>query len=112
MRFPALHILLLAAPLASANEALDVLEGKVDANSILLPPREISEEEAAEENVENIIYLEPEWAASPLDLIWSRSVLYDNAANPLIQQVALSGYYDFQASFGKAETDATERPLR
>lgn len=110
MRFSALHLLLLAAPFASANEALDVLEGKVDANSIILPPRELSEEEAAEEKVENIIYIEPEWAASPLDLVWSRSVLYDNAANPWIQQVAISGYFDFQASFGKAETEANAGP--
>lgn len=110
MRLFTLQILLLSSSLVFANEALDVLEGKVDANSILLPPREISEEEAAEEQVENIIYLEPEWAASPLDLIWSRSVLYENSANPWVQQVALSGYFDFQASFGKAETEANSGP--
>ncbi|QTN31459.1 hypothetical protein HZ994_03650 [Akkermansiaceae bacterium] len=100
------RLLLLTASLASANEALDVLEGKVDANSILLPPRETREgAEAGEERVENLIYLEPEWAASPLDAIWSRSVLYDSAANPWIQQVAISGYFDFQSGFGSAETD-------
>ena len=111
MRFFPLYCLLLAAPLARANEALDVLEGKIDANSIVLPPPPYSEdEEGVEEKVENIIYLEPEWAASPLDLIWSRSVLYDCAANPLVQQVAVSGYFDFQASFGKAETDANSGP--
>ena len=112
MRFFPLYFLLLAAPLARANEALDVLEGKIDANSIVLPPPPYSEdEEGVEEKVENIIYLEPEWAASPLDLIWSRSVLgYDCAANPLVQQVAVTGYFDFQASFGKAETDANSGP--
>lgn len=113
MRFSPLHFLLFSASLVSANEALDVLEGKVDANSIVLPPREFSKDEAAEngeEKVENIVYLEPEWAASPLDLVWSRSVLYDCAANPLVQQVAISGYFDFQASFGKAETEPNAGP--
>ncbi len=105
MRFSPLHFLLLAAPFAYANEALDVLEGKIDANSIILPPREIPEgEEAEQERVENIIYLPPEWAPSPLDAVWSRSVLYDNSANPFIQQFAVAGQYDFSASFGKAET--------
>lgn len=105
MRFSPLHFLLLAAPFVYANEALDVLEGKIDANSIILPPREIPEgEEAEQERVENIIYLPPEWAPSPLDAVWSRSVLYDNSANPFIQQFAVAGQYDFSASFGKAET--------
>ena len=105
MRFSPLHFLLLAAPFAYANEALDVLEVKIDANSIILPPREIPEgEEAEQERVENIIYLPPEWAPSPLDAVWSRSVLYDNSANPFIQQFAVAGQYDFSASFGKAET--------
>lgn len=105
MRFSPLHFLLLAAPFALANEALDVLEGKIDANSIILPPREIPEgEEAEEERVENIIYLPPEWAPSPLDAVWSRSILYDNSGNPFIQQFAVAGQYDFSASFGKAET--------
>jgi hypothetical protein len=110
MRITPLHIFLLSTALLSANEALDVLEGKVDANSVVLPPREVPEGEEAEngeERVEDIIYLEPEWAASPLDAIWSRSILYDSSSNPWVQQVAISGYFDFQASFGKAETDAS-----
>ncbi len=45
MRLFHLHILLMAAPFALANEALDVLEGKVDANSVVLPPRETPEGE-------------------------------------------------------------------
>lgn len=110
MRFATLHILLLAAPFASANEALDVLEGKIDANSVILPPREVPEGEESEDgegsddNVENIIYLPPEWAPSPLDGLWSRSILYDNAANPWVQQFAVTGQYDVSASFGKADT--------
>lgn len=111
MRFFPLHLLLITAPFASANQALDVLEGKIDANSVILPPREIPEGEETEEGaddkekVENIIYLPPEWAPSPLDQIWSRSVLYHDEANPLIQQFAITGQYDMIASFGKAETE-------
>ena len=110
MRFATLHILLLAAPFASANEALYVLEGKIDANSVILPPREVPAGEDAEDgegsdgNVEDIIYLPPEWAPSPLDGLWSRSILYDNAANPWVQQFAVTGQYDVSASFCKAET--------
>jgi hypothetical protein len=111
MRISPLHILLLSASLLPANEALDVLEGRVDANSIILPPREVPEgtaaEDGAEERVENLIYLEPEWAASPLDAIWSRAVLYDSTANPWVQQIAMSGYFDFQSSLGDASTDAS-----
>lgn len=108
MRNLPLYLLLLAAPFASANEALDVLEGKIDANSVILPPREVAEGEKSvegKERVENIIYLPPEWAPSPLDGLWSRSVLYDNAANPWVQQFAITGQYDLSASFGKAETE-------
>jgi len=108
MRFHPLHILLLAAPLAHANEALDVLEGKIDANSVILPPREIPEgEDAGSERVGNIIYLPLEWEPSPLDAVWSRSILYDNSLNPLIQQFAVSGQFDFSASVGEAETDSS-----
>ncbi len=115
MRFHVISAFMLATTFAHANEALDVLEGKVDANSVILPPRQYDPDadeagESGEEMVGNIIYLEPEWAASPLDAIWSRSVLYDSPANPWVQQVALSGYFDFHASFGKAETDASTGP--
>lgn len=100
--------LLLFASLAFANEALDVLEGKIDADSVILPPplTEIDSEEEQEKD-EDIIYLEPEWAASPPDIVWSRSILYDNAANPMVQQVAMMGFFDFQATFGESETDAS-----
>lgn len=110
MRFTVPCCMLLSASLVSGNEALDVLEGRIDANSVVLPPREVpegEETENGEERVENIIYLEPEWAASPPDLVWSRSVLFEDDGNPWVQQVALMGYFDFQSSFGEAETDAS-----
>ncbi|MGJ8644830.1 MAG: hypothetical protein ACSHX9_15585 [Luteolibacter sp.] len=107
MRFLPLHALILLAPFASANEALDVLEGKIDANSIVLPPPPYKEVEEDANDVGELIYLAPQWAPSPLDSIWSRSVLYDSAANPWVQQVAITGYFDFQASFGKSDIDAS-----
>lgn len=107
MRALPVYFLILGAPFACANEALDVLEGKIDANSVVLPPPPFKEGAVEEEEVGELIYLEPEWAASPLDSIWSRSVLYDSAANPWVQQVAITGLFDFQASAGKAETDGS-----
>ena len=115
MRFSPIHLLLLSISLAQANEALDVLEGKVDAMSIVLPPREVSSDAEADDGevpAGEIIYLEPEWAASPLDLLWSRSVLYDSSSNPWVQQIAVSGFFDFQASFGEAETETNTGPPR
>lgn len=108
MRISPFHILLLTAAFAEANDALDVLEGKVDANSIVLPPREVPEgEETDDKRVGSIIYLEPEWAPSPLDAVWSRSVLYDNSANPWVQHFAVAGQFDFSASLGETETSAS-----
>ena len=91
MRVLPVYFLILGAPFACANEALDVLEGKIDANSVVLPPPPFKEGAVEEEEVGELIYLEPEWAASPLDSIWSRSVLYDSAANPWVQEVAITG---------------------
>lgn len=107
MKFLPAHAMILLAPFASANEALDVLEGKIDANSVILPPPPYKEGEEGADEVGELIYLEPEWAPSPLDSIWARSVLYDSAANPWVQQVAITGYFDFQGSFGTADIDGS-----
>ncbi len=100
-------LLLFSAAFSHGNQLLDILEGKVDANSVNLPPPPPEFVPEVEEEVENIIFLEPEWAASPPDIIWSRAVLYNNSANPWVQQVALMGHFDFQASMGNAETEAS-----
>lgn len=108
--FPRQLLLLLAvAAVASANEALDVLEGKMKASDIQLPPAEvIPGEESSDQTVskEDIIYHEPEWMPSPADAVWSRAILFEDAANPWIQQIAIAGMFDWQASYGKAEVDA------
>lgn len=80
-----------------ANEALDVLEGKKDANSVALPPAAAEEEEKVA-----VIPLSDEWAPSPLDPVWSKAVLFDNHANPWVQQVAISGLFHWNAAWGTA----------
>ena len=108
--FPKQLLLFLAlVSVASANEALDVLEGKKKASDIQLPPAEIVPgEEGTEETgaKEDLIYLEPEWMASPADAVWSRAILFEDAANPWVQQIAIAGMVDWQASYGKAEVEA------
>lgn len=106
MKSLSIYLLLISSLVVHANEALDVLEGRIDARSVVLPPRPyVAEDSADGEKVENIVYLEPEWAASPPDLLWARSVLYDNSANPWVQHLAVMGYFDFRSSFGKVDTD-------
>lgn len=89
-----------------ANDALDVLEGKKNAADITLPP-------APEGSVarENLIYQEtppPEWQTRTFDPIWARAVLFDEESNPWVQHVAMTGFFDWQASFGKAEVDGVD----
>ncbi len=104
-----LLLLLAVATVASANEALDVLEGKKKASDIqLLPAEVVPGEEGSDQTVskEDLIYLEPEWTPSPADAVWSRAILFEDAANPWVQQIAIAGMFDWQASYGKAEVDA------
>jgi len=84
---------------AQANEALDVLEGKTDAASVALPP---VAEEGASGDGESVIPISEEWAPSPLDPIWSRAVLFEDASNPWVQQLAISGLFHWQGSWGQA----------
>lgn len=104
-------LLLTLATAAAANEALDVLEGKKKASDIQLPPAEIVPGgEGPDETVpgEDLIYLEPEWTPSPADAVWSRAILFEDAANPWVQQIAIAGMFDWQASYGTAEVDSVE----
>lgn len=107
MNFRTVIFLFLTHVPIHANEALDVLEGKIDARSVILPPRENSpageEEDSDEEAAGELFYAAPEWSASPLDGIWSRAVLYDSTANACIQHLAVMGYFDGRATFGEAE---------
>lgn len=97
-------ILLVSIATARANEALDVLEGKKDASEIVLPA---GEEGTAEKD--RAVYPEPTrpgWQARTFDPVWSRAVLFQDDNNPWVQHVAVTGFFDWQASFGKAEVDA------
>ena len=87
-----------------ANDALDVLEGKKNASDIPLPPA--AETSADEASPESLIYIEPQWPSSPLDPVWARAILYEDAANPWIQQMAVTGYFDGQAAFGNADVSS------
>ena len=84
---------------ANANEALDVLEGKKDPASVVLPP--VEGETAAGEDAA-VIPLTEEWAPSPLDPAWSRAVLFEDPSNPWVQQLAISGLFHWQGAWGQA----------
>ncbi len=96
-------LILLLSAAAHANEALDVLEGRKKAADVELPPAIADSEGPAGESS---VYQEPRWAPSPLDPLWSRAVLFSDPENPYIQQLAVTGFIDFNAAFGTAETDA------
>jgi hypothetical protein len=110
--FPKQLILLLAlAHGVSANEALDVLEGKKKASDIQLPPAEVVPgEEGSDETVarEDLIYLEPGWTPSAADAVWARAILFEDVTNPWVQQIAIAGIFDWQASYGQAEVEAVK----
>jgi hypothetical protein len=99
--------MLLLCGLAHANDALDVLEGKKNAADIPLPPAPEGSAAAADERVP-VVYIDPGWEPGPLDPLWAKAVLFDDAANPWIQHVAMTGYFNGQAAFGKATVDKVE----
>ena len=92
--------------LVHANEALDVLEGKKNAADIALPPA--TEESAGEASPGSLVYIEPQWAPSPLDPVWARAVLFEDVGNPWIQQIAVTGFFEGQAAFGEVEVDGSD----
>ncbi len=93
--------LLLSLTTLHANEALDVLEGKKDAESVVLPPA--PEDAAAEGEAEAVIPLTDEWASSPLDSIWAKAVLFDDPSNPWVQQLAINGLFHWSGAWGEAQ---------
>lgn len=95
-------ILLLGA--VHANDALDVLEGKKNASDVPLPPA-AQESEADHVSRESLVYIEPQWAPSPLDSVWSRAILFEDTSNPWVQQMAVTGFFEWQAAYGDAEVD-------
>lgn len=91
--------LLLSLTTLHANEALDVLEGKKDAASVNLPP---APEDAANGEGEAVIPISDQWAPSPLDPLWSKSVLFEDPANPWVQQLAINGLFHWSGAWGNA----------
>ncbi len=102
-----LTTMLLLCGLAHANDALDVLEGRKNAADIPLPPPPEGSAAGGGEHVP-VVYIEPGWEPSPLDPVWSKAVLFDDAANPWVQQVAMTGYFNGQAAFGNATVDGVD----
>ncbi len=104
----------LALPLA-ANEALDILEGKKEADAAAAPVAadgsdpmaEIFGEEGGEAPTGPVTYTPAEWAPSPLDPIWSRAVLFEDESNPWVQQLAIMGMFHFNGSWGTADIERT-----
>jgi hypothetical protein len=100
-------IILISLGVAHANEALDVLEGRKNADEIVLPPAP----EGSVVESEKLVFPEyvwPEWQTRTFDPIWSRAVLFDDASNPWVQHVAMTGFFEWQAAFGTADVDPVE----
>jgi hypothetical protein len=101
---PTVTILFIATTaLAQANEVLDILEADKTPTEAPAPPAGSA---AAKENA---VYQEtppPAWQTRTFDPVWARAVLFDDQSNPWVQHVAMTGYFDWQMSFGKAEVDS------
>jgi hypothetical protein len=101
-----IHSLLVIAmvSLARANEALDILEADPAPVQAPAPPAGANTTPGAD-----LVYPDPvwpEWQTRMLDPVWARVVLFENPSDPWIQHVAMAGFFDWQASFGKAEVEA------
>lgn len=96
----------LLAPGLQANEALDVLEGRKKASDINLPPPpEGSPAAAAAVKTIPLEFIDPGWGASPLDPVWSRATLFSDEENPYLQQLAITGFFDWRIASGDAEIE-------
>lgn len=84
---------------ALANDALDVLEGRKSRDEVAVPPLPGAAPSSAAPTAPY------EWPSSRLDPVWSRAVLFDDPNNPWVQQVALSGLYQWNAVWGNAEAN-------
>jgi hypothetical protein len=98
-------ILLASLGVAHANDALDLLEGKKNADEIVLPPAPEGSV-AAGETLVFPDYVWPEWQTRTFDPVWARAVLFDDKSNPWVQHVAVTGFFEWQAAMGEADVDA------
>jgi hypothetical protein len=98
-------VILLPLAAVHANDALDVLEGKKSAADITLPS---APADGGGVGRQSPIYQEPplpEWQTKTFDPIWARAVMFNDESNPWVQHVAMTGFFEWQASFGKVEVD-------
>jgi hypothetical protein len=97
-------LLIAAATLAQANEALDILEAdKTPEQAPVMPAAA-----GAALSRENLVFPEttwPEWQTRTFDPVWARAVLFDDESNPWVQHVAMTGFFEWQAAMGEAEVD-------
>jgi hypothetical protein len=94
-------IFIASVSLAHANEALDILEA--DKTPEQAPA--IAGAAIAPENLVYSEYVWPEWQTKTFDPVWSRALMFDDESNPWVQHVAITGFFEWQAAFGKAEVD-------
>ncbi len=96
------------ASLCHGNPALDLLEADKTPTSAPLVPTASG---SSGRPPGTLVYPEqtwPAWQARTFDTTWARAVLFQNDANPYIQQIAITGFFDFQSSFGKAEVEGID----
>jgi hypothetical protein len=100
--FPTILCLLATALPVVANDALEILEGNKKVEELDLAPLPA---DAAAATDAPPVFVEPEWVPSPLDPVWSRAVLFEDDANPWIQQLALMGLFEWGGAWGTAEVE-------
>lgn len=99
---PLILLIIAISGVVRANDVLDALEGKKKSSEIYVPAAAGS---PATDDRGALIYPDITFPPSRLDDIWARSVVYENEANPWIQRMAITAYFDQQAAFGEAEVD-------
>lgn len=124
MKNYAIVFLLANGLMASANEALDLLEGKKDAASVIVPaPADdapvlsgaIGATNAEGKPVKPYKPAEPSAFSvkshQVFDPIWSRSLLHKDDQNPYVQEFSLTGLFEGTAAWGKIDNDLSTSPL-
>jgi len=124
MKFPVASLALSVAMPLMANDALDLLEGKKDAQSISVPPAPedspvISGAIGAKNSRGKIIkpYRPMELSDFAkkshelLDPVWARTKLVNAPENPYVQEFSLTGLFEGSAAWGDLENDAPDSEL-
>jgi hypothetical protein len=81
-----------ACAIATANEALDILEGHTQ-------PVDITT--VGQENNAPFEPAWPSWQTTTFDPVWAKATLLDDPENPKIQKLALTGFLDTQLFNGR-----------